>query len=82
MLKATARDVNASRLEQRLEEALQQSRKGLLSSQVVKDVGLRVLATAKRIGKARFAQIAARHADKAKSLPKYIEDALTWILEP
>lgn len=41
-----------------------------------------VLNTAKRFGKARFAQIAARHVDKATSVPQYIQDAVNWLIEP
>ena len=41
-----------------------------------------VLNTAKRFGKARFAQIAARHADKAEAAPKYLADAAKWLREP
>lgn len=40
-----------------------------------------VLNTAKRFGKARFAQIASRHADKATDLPKYIADAAEWLIK-
>ena len=39
----------------------------------------RVLGTAKRFGKARFAQIAARHVHQAKVLPKYLVDAVEWL---
>jgi len=41
-----------------------------------------VLNTAKRFGKARFAQLAARHVGKAKAVPKYVVDAATWLLAP
>lgn len=41
-----------------------------------------VLNTAKRFGKSRFAQVAARHADKATTVPKYINDAARWLTEP
>jgi putative ATP-dependent endonuclease of OLD family len=41
-----------------------------------------VLNTAKRFGKARFAQIAARHIDQATSIPKYLGDAVRWLSEP
>ncbi len=41
-----------------------------------------VLNTAKRFGKARFAQIAARHVDQATSVPKYLCDAVRWLTEP
>ena len=39
-----------------------------------------VLNTAKRFGKARFAQIAARHVDQATTLPKYLADAARWLV--
>lgn len=38
-----------------------------------------VLRTAKRFGKARFAQNVARHAADAKELPGYITDAVNWL---
>jgi putative ATP-dependent endonuclease of OLD family len=41
-----------------------------------------VLNTAKRFGKARFAQIASRHVDVATGIPKYIVDAVEWLTEP
>ena len=41
-----------------------------------------VLSTAKRFGKARFAQTAARHADKAEVIPKYLADAAKWLCAP
>jgi putative ATP-dependent endonuclease of the OLD family len=41
-----------------------------------------VLSTAKRFGKARFAQIASRHVDKISGIPKYISDAVQWLAEP
>lgn len=40
-----------------------------------------VLNTAKRFGKARFAQIAARHIDKATEIPAYIKSAVEWLLD-
>ena len=41
-----------------------------------------VLNTAIRFGKARFAQVAARHAEKATGIPKYLEDAVGWLIAP
>jgi putative ATP-dependent endonuclease of OLD family len=41
-----------------------------------------VLNTAKRFGKARFAQIATRHVDQAKAVPKYLVDAAKWLAGP
>jgi putative ATP-dependent endonuclease of OLD family len=54
-----------------------EQRKDLLS--VLKGT---TLATAKRFGKARFAQIAARHVERATQLPKYLDDAVAWLLGP
>lgn len=39
-----------------------------------------VLNTAKRFGKARFAQVAARYANKAEDMPGYITNAIDWLL--
>jgi putative ATP-dependent endonuclease of OLD family len=40
-----------------------------------------VLNTAKRFGKARFAQVAARHVDCAEVVPKYLGEAVRWLVE-
>lgn len=41
----------------------------------------KTLASAQRCGKSRFAQIASKYTDRAFSLPKYIRDAIEWIME-
>ena len=38
-----------------------------------------VLATSKRFGKARFAQIVSKKIDMAEDIPKYIRDAILWL---
>jgi putative ATP-dependent endonuclease of OLD family len=43
------------------------------------DVKAAVLSLAKRIGKARFAQISSKYAHLAKTLPAYIVDAVEWL---
>ncbi len=40
-----------------------------------------VLNTAKRFGKARFAQVASRFANECTELPDYITDAIEWLRE-
>lgn len=45
------------------------------------ELGQSVLRSAKRFGKARFAQVAARHADLCTELPTYIDSAVDWLLE-
>ncbi len=39
----------------------------------------RVLSTAKRFGKARFAQVASKHCSTATELPDYLRRALDWL---
>jgi putative ATP-dependent endonuclease of OLD family len=41
-----------------------------------------VLSTAKRFGKARFAQITSRHSEAATVIPKYIVEAVEWLAAP
>ncbi|NQT27850.1 AAA family ATPase [candidate division KSB1 bacterium] len=40
-----------------------------------------VLNTAKRFGKARFAQVAAKHVALASGMPKYIRQAIKWLVQ-
>lgn len=40
-----------------------------------------VLNTAKRFGKARFAQVATRHVHCAEVMPKYLGEAVRWLVE-
>jgi putative ATP-dependent endonuclease of OLD family len=39
----------------------------------------RILSTAKRVSKARFAQIVSKHAALATELPDYVRDAVIWL---
>jgi putative ATP-dependent endonuclease of OLD family len=39
-----------------------------------------ILATAKRIGKARFAQVASKHVSAVNWLPPYIKEAIEWLV--
>lgn len=45
------------------------------------DARSKVLNTAKRIGKARFAQVVSKYSDIAEVLPRYIRDGISWIIE-
>lgn len=85
MFASAADDVGAPRVAERLREALESlededtdadDRKEIRSE--MRDL---VLNTAKRFGKARFAQLAARHVADATALPKYITDAVEWLTE-
>lgn len=51
------------------------------TNEIMKSLRDAVLNTAKRFGKARFAQVAARHVEHATTLPKYLADAAAWLME-
>jgi putative ATP-dependent endonuclease of OLD family len=53
----------------------------LLGGAVPDALKAQVLRTAKRFGKARFAQVAAGHAALAEEMPGYISDAIEWLRE-
>ncbi len=83
MLALAAQDLGAPIVAKKLRKGLERLRLGGLNKDDQKAIlqplrGL-VLNTAKRFGKARFAQIAARHADRAKSIPGYLHDAAKWL---
>lgn len=48
---------------------------------IAENCRVKVLNTAKRYGKARFAQVAARHISSAQMLPSYIREAVDWLAE-
>jgi putative ATP-dependent endonuclease of OLD family len=73
MLMKTAADLGATRVKNALE--LQ----ALLGGPIPPELKDKVLRTAKRAGKARFAQVAARHAAEASALPAYIREAVEWL---
>lgn len=73
-------------------QILEQLENGLIDLQVggmgfAEEIALRVelgrltLNTARRFGKARFAQVAARYAHLAADLPTYIDEAYQWLTE-
>jgi putative ATP-dependent endonuclease of OLD family len=84
-LAAAATDLKAPRVAAALRAAGKAIASGTLQSKVQQELlsamGDKVLATAKRFGKARFAQVVARHADLATELPRYILQAVTWLRE-
>ncbi len=85
MLIETVRTLDAPQILAQMEDGLTRLRRGGLER--TEEVALRVelgrmtLNTAKRFGKARFAQIAARYAYLATDLPPYIEEAYEWLVE-
>ena len=75
LIAAATRELGAPLVTRELE---QQDLIGGLVPDALRD---RVLRTANRFGKARFAQVITRHVDQAGALPTYIVDAVTWLRE-
>lgn len=85
MLIETTRTLGAPRITARLEQGREQLDDSLITDDeeraLISELGGLVLSTAKRFGKARFAQVAARHAHLCTELPAYVEQALEWLRE-
>lgn len=85
MFARAADDIGAPSIARRLRKGLEELEDDELDddqrNEILKPLRKSVLNTAKRFGKARFAQIAARHVDQAETIPKYLADAATWLLE-
>ena len=73
MLAAACKELGAPKIAARLENA------GFLGFS--DDLPAAILNTAKRFGKARFAQITAKHVAEAKDMPEYIAQAIDWLQE-
>lgn len=86
MFASAAEDIGAPTVAKRLREGLEGLDDDDLDdserNKILTPLRKMVLNTATRFGKARFAQIAARHADKAEVVPKYLADAAKWLREP
>jgi putative ATP-dependent endonuclease of OLD family len=83
MLIEAAKDLGAKKLTAALEEAYisfgDPDGDPDEEAQVLEELKDLVLKTAKRFGKGRFAQVAARHANLCSDLPKYVADAINWL---
>jgi putative ATP-dependent endonuclease of OLD family len=83
MFIAAAREVGAPRVTARLEAILADLTNGEDDSSALREEARKkVLALAKRVGKARFAQVASKHATLATWLPPYIRKAVEWLKQP
>ena len=85
MLIETVRALNAPQILAQMENGLATLARGGLDlaeeTALLVELGRITLNTAKRFGKARFAQIAARYANLAADLPPYIKQAYEWLTE-
>ena len=84
MLASAADDIGAPNVARKLRTGISALNVGGLTPDqrkaILDPLRASVLSTAKRFGKARFAQVAARHVDKSTGLPKYIEEAVGWLV--
>ena len=83
-LAKTAQECGARRAARELREgyeALNDGLEGDDATNLMKGLRQTVLNTACRFGKARFAQIASKHVNLATSIPKYIRNAINWLIE-
>jgi putative ATP-dependent endonuclease of OLD family len=82
-LSEAARECGALRVARKFGNAHEALRNGTLEpderKELLSDLRETVLSTAKRIGKARFAQILSKHVDGAEAIPKYIKNAIEWL---
>jgi putative ATP-dependent endonuclease of the OLD family len=74
MLGRAAKDLGAPRVSQKLLTAASTGTPNLAM------LGKTVLSTAKRFGKARFAQVASRHITAEVEIPIYIRQAVEWLV--
>jgi putative ATP-dependent endonuclease of OLD family len=79
MFEKAATESGAPQIAESLREALEHINAG--GDVDLENLKTKVLNTAKRFGKARFAQIASKYVSVATELPPYIRDAITWLIE-
>ena len=71
--------ITASRLQTGLTAITSSGTSPARKSEILSDLQSRVLSLARRVGKARFAQVASKYAELATELPQYIHQAVDWL---
>ena len=83
MFARAAEEIGAVTVAKRLREGAEclddEDLDGKDKNEILNPLRKMVLNTAKRFGKARFAQVSARHADQAKVIPMYLAEATKWL---
>jgi putative ATP-dependent endonuclease of the OLD family len=79
MFASVAAELHAPRISKRLKELYEKHNDTGLDNRENTQGRDKVLRSAKRFGKARFAQVACRHVEQAEKLPKYLVDAIEWL---
>ncbi len=78
MFSLAAKEIGAPKVSKML---LEMSKKHKLDDAEQKTARDKVLNTAIKFGKARFAQIASKYIAEAQAVPKYINDGIEWIIK-
>ena len=84
MFARAAEEIGAPIVAGRLRNGLQAINDGMDEKdekELLRTLRASVLNTAKRFGKARFAQVAARHVEYAEIMPKYLDEAVRWLVD-
>ncbi len=82
VLEAGAKELEAPRLQSLIAKAITSlgTKKSDARIKILDGIGSAVLNTAKRFGKARFAQVVSKHSALGSDLPPYIRDAVNWLI--
>lgn len=78
MIEAGTREIGAPRVADELRALQQQIINGAQPN--LENAKDRVLRTAKRFGKARYAQVLSKHASLARDVPAYVREAVEWLM--
>jgi putative ATP-dependent endonuclease of OLD family len=84
VLERTAAELEAPRIQARIAAAIEAHRIATTvaaRNRALAGLDLAILNTAKRFGKARFAQVASKHVLLATQLPSYVRDAIDWLIQ-
>jgi len=82
-LENACRELSASRIQVKIKTAriaVDGARTEAARARALRGLDSAILSTAKRIGKARFAQVVSKHATSATDLPQYIREAVNWLM--
>jgi len=79
VLELTSEEINAPKLRGKIQAAAAALANPDTHANALNSLDTAVLNTAKRFGKARFAQVASKHSEHATDLPDYIRHAVQWL---
>lgn len=81
MFESAAMEMGAPRISSTLINIKEQLESDPGNVALIEAAGKKILNTANRFGKARFAQVASEHGEKATWIPDYVKNAVDWLLQ-